>query len=49
MITENELETLALTWFQDSGWEYRHGPDIALGGDEFKRDKLLGAMKAKEE
>lgn len=29
MITENELEALALTWFQDSGWEYIYGPDIA--------------------
>lgn len=29
MITEDQLEQLALTWFQDTGWEYRHGPDIA--------------------
>src|SRR3569623_277163 len=33
MITENGLEALALTWFQDTGWEYRHGPDIAPDGD----------------
>ena len=31
MITEDQLEQLALDWFQDSGWEYRHGPDIAPG------------------
>lgn len=31
MITEDHLEQVALTWFQDSGWEYRHGPDIARG------------------
>jgi len=37
MITENELETLALTWFQDSGWEYRYGPDIAPDGDTPER------------
>nr|WP_267887963.1 hypothetical protein [Acidihalobacter yilgarnensis] len=33
MITEGELEQLALTWFQDTGWDYRHGPDIAPDGD----------------
>ena len=37
MITENELEALALTWFQDSGWEYRFGPDIAPDGDTPER------------
>lgn len=31
-ITEEHLEELTLTWFQDSGWEYRHGPDIAPDG-----------------
>ena len=28
MITEDHLEQLCLTWFQDSGWEFRHGPAI---------------------
>ena len=37
MTTENDLEQLALTWFQDSGWEYRHGPDIAPDGDTPER------------
>lgn len=37
MITENGLEALALTWFQDTGWEYRHGPDIAPDGDTPER------------
>ncbi len=32
-MTEDHLEQLALTWFQDSGWDYRHGPDIAPDGD----------------
>ena len=26
MITESELEAQAITWFQDTGWEFRHGP-----------------------
>ena len=32
MISEDHLEQLALTWFQDSGWEYCYGPDIAPDG-----------------
>lgn len=31
-MTEDDLEQLALTWFQDGGWEYRYGPDIAPDG-----------------
>lgn len=34
---ENELENLALTWFQDSGWEYRYGPDLSPEGDTPER------------
>jgi len=37
VITENELEAMALTWFQDAGWEYRHGPDIAWDGETPER------------
>jgi type I restriction enzyme R subunit len=37
MLTENELEALALTWFQDSGWEYRYGPDLAPDGETPER------------
>jgi type I restriction enzyme R subunit len=37
MITESELETQAITWFQDTGWEFRHGPDIAPDGDTPER------------
>ena len=36
-MTEDDLEQLALAWFQDSGWEYRHGPDIAPDGDTPER------------
>ena len=37
MITESELEAQAITWFQDTGWEFRHGPDIAPDGDTPER------------
>jgi len=37
MLTEDALEQLALTWFQDAGWEYRHGPDIAPDGEAPER------------
>ncbi|RYU61421.1 type I restriction endonuclease subunit R [Methylolobus aquaticus] len=36
-MTEDELEQLALSWFQDAGWEYRHGPDIAPEGETPER------------
>ncbi|MCD4748199.1 MAG: type I restriction endonuclease subunit R, partial [Thermoanaerobaculales bacterium] len=31
-ITEDQLEQLAITWFQDTGWSFAHGPDIAPEG-----------------
>jgi type I restriction enzyme R subunit len=31
-VTEDHIEQLALNCFQDSGWEFRHGPDIAPDG-----------------
>lgn len=36
-MTEDDLEQLALTWFQDAGRDYRHGPDIAPDGDTPER------------
>ncbi len=50
MLTENELEALALTWFQDSGWEYRHGPDIAPDGEtperaDYRQVVLAGRLR----
>lgn len=36
-ITEDQLEHLALTWVQDTGWEYHHGPVIAPDGDTPER------------
>lgn len=29
MINEDQLEQLAIQWFQDTGWNYAHGADIA--------------------
>jgi type I restriction enzyme, R subunit len=29
VITEDQLEQLAIQWFHDTGWSYAHGPDIA--------------------
>ncbi len=28
-MTENDVEQFAIAWFQEVGWNYRHGPDIA--------------------
>lgn len=36
-MTEDDLEQLALTWFQDTGWEHRHGPNIAPDGEDPER------------
>lgn len=50
MISEDALEQLALTWFQDSGWEYRHGPDIAPDGEmperaDYRQVVLTGPLR----
>ncbi len=54
MITEDHLEQLALTWFQDAGWEYCYGPDIAPDGTAPERadyrqvvltERLLDALR----
>jgi len=41
MISEDHLEQLTLTWFQGSGWEYRHGPVNAPDGGESELGKVL--------
>ncbi|MGB0712139.1 MAG: type I restriction endonuclease subunit R [Gammaproteobacteria bacterium] len=38
MISEDDLEQLCLTWFQDTGWETAYGPDIAPDGDTPARE-----------
>jgi len=54
MINEDQLEQLALTWFQDAGWEYCYGPDIAPDGAAPERadykqvvlaERLLDALR----
>ena len=37
MISEDQLEKLALDWFQGQGYDYNYGPDIAPDGDDPKR------------
>ncbi len=53
-MTEDHLEQLALTWFQDSGWEYCYGPDLAPDGAAPERadykqvvlaERLLDALR----
>jgi hypothetical protein len=29
MITEDQLEQLPIQWFQDTGWSYANGTDLA--------------------
>lgn len=50
MLTEGALEQLALTWFQDSGWEYRQGTDIAPDGEtperaDYRQVVLTGRLR----
>ena len=38
MITEDQLEQLAIQWFQDTGWTYVHGAVIAPEGVAAERE-----------
>jgi hypothetical protein len=29
LISEDDLEQYAISWFKEIGWDYRYGPDIA--------------------
>ena len=40
MITEDQLEQLAIQWFQDTGWNYVHGAVIAPEGVAAEREAL---------
>jgi hypothetical protein len=40
MITEDQLEQLAIQWFQDTGWSYVHGAVIAPEGVAAEREAL---------
>lgn len=53
MLNEQQLEDLCVGWFQQAGWQFAHGPDIAPEGDrperaDFRqvilRDRLLAAL-----
>jgi type I restriction enzyme R subunit len=41
MITEDQLEQLAIQWFQDTGWNYVHGSVIAPEGVAAEREEFL--------
>lgn len=54
LISEDKLEQLCLAWFQDAGWSYLYGPDIAHDGEAPERgdyrqvvltDRLVSAMQ----
>ncbi|MGA2548433.1 MAG: type I restriction endonuclease [Rectinemataceae bacterium] len=36
-MNESDLERLCLSWFRDSGWDCRYGPDIAPDGEAPER------------
>jgi hypothetical protein len=38
MITEDQLEQLAIQWFQDTGWNYVHGAALAPEGVAAERE-----------
>ena len=53
MMTEQNLEDLCISWFQETGWHYAHGPDIAPESTASERtdyrqvvlrDRLLAAL-----
>lgn len=45
MITEDQLEQLAIQWFQDTGWVYANGADLAQGVTQ-KRVVVLKGRRA---
>lgn len=53
MMNEQQLEDLCIGWFQETGWQFVHGPDIASDGASperadyrqvILRDRLLAAL-----
>ncbi len=44
MINEAQLEQLVIQWFQDRGWSYTHGPDIAPEGAAQERSDLIACI-----
>ena len=44
MITEDQLEQLAIQWFQDTGWSYVHGAVIAPEGVAAEREDFRAVV-----
>ena len=44
MITEDQLEQLAIQWFQDTGWCYVHGAVIAPEGVAAEREDFRAVV-----
>lgn len=44
MITEDQLEQLAIQWFQDTGWNYVHGALIAPEGVAAEREDFRAVV-----
>jgi type I restriction enzyme, R subunit len=44
MITEDQLEQLAIQWFQDTGWSYVHGAVIAPEGVAAERENFRAVV-----
>ena len=42
MITEDQLEQLAIQWFQDTGWSYVNGKVISPEGGVWRRGAMPG-------
>ena len=44
MITKDQLEELAIQWFQDTGWNYVHGAVIASEGVAAEREDFRAVV-----
>ena len=44
MITEDQLEQLAIQWFRDTGWNYVHGAVIAPEGVAAEREDFRAVV-----
>jgi type I restriction enzyme R subunit len=47
MMTEDQLEQLALNWFKDQGYSYAFGPDIGHDGDNPERQDYVQVVLEK--
>lgn len=45
MITEAQLEQLAIQWFQDTGWSYANGPVISPEGEAPEREDFRAVIR----